>query len=126
DGHLFQLVREQALRGEGVVGFLRHLLRHLPGKLPVIWDGAPVHRSRVVKQFLREDAAGRRHLEHLPGYAPGLNADEGIGDDLKRVELRNGCCHDLAELRRERRRAMERLRHKRPIIQGCVRQAGYL
>jgi hypothetical protein len=28
------------------------LLRKIPGKLLVIWDGAPIHRSRVVKDFL--------------------------------------------------------------------------
>lgn len=29
-----------------VVEFLRHVLRHLRGKLLVIWDGLPTHRSR--------------------------------------------------------------------------------
>ena len=28
-----------------VVEFLRHLQRHIPGKMLVIWDGAPIHRS---------------------------------------------------------------------------------
>lgn len=126
DGRLFQLVQEQAVHGEEVGGFLRHLLRHIPGQLLVLWDGAPIHRSRVVKQFLREGAAARLHLEQLPGYAPDLNADEGIWQYLKRVELRNVCCHDLAELRRELGRAVKRLRHKRRIIQGCIRQVGGL
>lgn len=126
DGRLFQLVREQALHGDDVVGFLRHLLRHIPGKLVVIWDGSPIHRAQVVKQFLAAGAAQRLHLEQLPGYAPDLNADEGIWNYLKRVELRNVCCHDLAELRRELRRATTRLRHQRRVIQGCIRQVGCL
>ena len=126
DGRLFQHVREQALHGAEVVSFLRHLLHHIPGTLLVIWDGSPIHRSRVVKQFLREGAASRLHLEQLPGYAPDLNADEGIWNYLKRVELRNVCCHDLPQLNRELHLAIKRLRRKRTVIQGCIRQAGYL
>jgi transposase len=119
------MVREAAFHGEEVVDFLRHLLRHLAGKLLIIWDGSPIHRSQVVKQFLREGAAGRIHLEQLPGYAPDLNADEGIWNYLKQVELRNVCCRDLSHLKRELRLAVTRLRHKRHIIHGCIRQAGY-
>jgi hypothetical protein len=37
-----------------VVRFLRHLLRHIPGPLLVILDGAPIHRGRAVKDFLRQ------------------------------------------------------------------------
>jgi len=70
-------------------------------------------------------AARRLHLEQLPAYAPELNPDEGIWNYLKRVELGNQCCHDLAELTTVLRRAKERLRHKRAVIQGCITQAGY-
>jgi hypothetical protein len=64
-------------------------------------------------------------LEQLPAYAPELNPDEGIWNYLKCVELGNQCCHDLAELTTVLRRAKERLLHKRAVIQGCIRQAGY-
>jgi len=126
DGQLFHMVRESAFHGEEVVRFLRHLLRQLTGTLLIIWDGSPIHRSRVVKQFLREGGTQRIHLEQLPGYAPDLNADEGIWHYLKHVELRNVCCRDLAQLKQELRRAMARVRRKRRIIQGCIEQAGYL
>ena len=48
-----------------MVKFLQHLLRHLPGKLLVLWDGAPIHRSKVVKEFLVQGVAARIHLEQL-------------------------------------------------------------
>lgn len=125
-GKLLQMVQEEAFHGEDVVRFLRHLLRHLPGTLLVIWDGSPIHRNQAVKQFLAEDATGRVHLEQLPGYAPDLNADEGIWHYVKHVELRNVCCRDLTHLKRELHLAIARLRHKRTVIQGCIHQAGYL
>jgi hypothetical protein len=62
-----------------VVRFLRHLLRHLPGPLLVVWDGSPIHRARAVKAFLATGAAGRLHLEQLPADAPELNPDKGSG-----------------------------------------------
>src|SRR5581483_9188041 len=54
---------------------------------PVIWDGAPIHRAQVVKDFLAHGGAARIWLEQLPAYAPELNPDEGIWNCLKRVEL---------------------------------------
>jgi transposase len=125
-GRLFMQTQERAYHSEDVVRFLRLLLRKIRGQLLVIWDGAPIHRGQPIKDFLRAGAAQRLHLEQLPGYAPELNPDEGIWNYLKRVELGNRCCYDLAELARALRRAKERLRHKRTVIQACIRQAGYL
>jgi transposase len=124
-GDLLLMVQERAYCSPDVVRFLKHLLRHLPGKLLVIWDGAPIHRGQPVKDFLATGGAERIHLERLPGYAPDLNPDEGIWNYLKRVELRNRCCSTLGDLRRELRLATARLRHKRQVIQGCIRQVGY-
>ena len=58
-------------------------------------DGSPIHRSKVVKEFLKRRAAFRRKLEQLALlYAPQLNPDEGIRKHLKYVELKNVCCQN--------------------------------
>jgi DDE superfamily endonuclease len=67
EGKLYMMEQERAFKGEDVVRFLRHLLRQVPGKLLVIWDGSPIHRSRAVKDFLASGAASRVQLEQLPG-----------------------------------------------------------
>ncbi len=126
DGRLFLQVRERAFRAPAVVEFLRHLLRHLPGPLLVIWDGAPIHRAQPIKDFLVQGAAARLQLEQLPGYAPELNPDEGIWHYLKHGELRNVCCADLAELRLELGLAVKRLRHKRHVLRGCIAECRYI
>lgn len=122
---LYLRVQEQAVRGPDVVRFLRHLLRHLPGKLLVIWDGAPIHRSHEVTDFLATGAAERIEVEQLPGYAPELNPDEGVWNQLKRVELRNRVCPSVADLGTALRQAVARLRRKRSVLRGCLHQAGY-
>ena len=91
----------------------------------VIWDGAPIHRGQPVKDFLRRAAAKRLRLEQLPSYAPDLNPAEGIWTYLKRVELANTCCADLAKRGLALLHAKERLRHKRSVIQAWFAPAGY-
>lgn len=125
DGKLYMLEQDKAFKGADAVRFLKHLMRRIPGKLLVIWDGSPIHHARAVKDFLSSGAASRLQLEQLPGYAPDLNPDEGIWKHLKCVELKNLCCQSLAELRVELRKAKERLRHKKHVILGCIRQPGF-
>ena len=121
EGKLYMIEQDRAFKGEGVVRFLKHLMRQISGKLLVIWDGSPIHRGRAVKNFLASGAASRVQLEQLPGYAPDLNPDEGIWKHLKYVELKNLCCQSLAELRVELRKAKKRLRHNTDVILGCIR-----
>ena len=47
------------------------------------------------------------------------------GRRLRALELKNLCCQSLAELKVELRKAKERLRHKRDVILGCIRQLGF-
>ncbi len=124
DGRLFLHVQEDTIRSDAVVQFLRQLLRQVSGKLLVIWDGAPIHRSATVKTFLAADAARRLHLARLPAYAPELNPDEGIWRYLKNVELRNLCCPTLWDLDQEVRLAARRLRRKPQVICACFVHAG--
>lgn len=123
EGRLFQQALPHSVKGEDVVAFLRHLLRYLD-KVLVVWDGLPAHRSKRVKRFLAKEAAGRVHLEQLPAYAPDLNPKEGIWKHLKYGELRNLCCRNLQDLKRHYRRARERMRHNKELIQACFRMAG--
>jgi transposase len=116
-------MQEQAYRVVDVVAFLRLLLRKIPSKLLVIWDETPIHRAKVIKEFLAAGAAKRLHLERLPGYAPELNPQEGVWNLLKRRQLKNLCCQQLSQVREALVRAKERLRHRRTILQSCVLHA---
>jgi len=125
DGKLVLLTQDRAYTSADIVIFLRHLLAQLPGKLLVVWDGAPIHRAKPVQDFLAKEAGQRLQLERLPAYAPELNPDEGVWQYLKRVELKNVCCGSLPQLRRALRLAVMRLRRKPHVVRACVRQVGY-
>lgn len=122
-GRLFMQMQTDSYNSEHVISFLQMLLRKIPGKLLVIWDGSPIHCSKVIKAFLAEGAGKRLHLERLPGYAPDLNPQEGVWNLLKRRELKNLCCQTLSQLQNEIVLAKERLRHRLPVLQACFLHA---
>lgn len=78
-----------AYRSRAVVRFLMHLLQHIPDKIVVIWDGSPIHHSRIIKDFLTRGGAQRLQLEWWPAYVPDLNTVEYVWHYLKHVALHN-------------------------------------
>jgi transposase len=122
-GKLYFHCQEGALNSADVVAFLEHLRREVPGRLIVIWDGAPMHRRRVITEFLANGARQRLHGERLPAYAPDLNPGEGLWAQLKGVELRHVCGFRLTHLRQALRDAVKRVRGKPRLIKGCCEGA---
>jgi transposase len=126
DGELYLMVQERSYKGPDVLKFLKQLSEQIGGKLLVIWDGAPIHRSQAVKDYLASGAAARIQLEPLPPYAPELNPDEGVWRYLKRVELRNISCQSLSHLLDEFATAVERLLSKPDVLCACIQEVGYV
>ncbi len=124
-GRLLLRMQRSAYRSHAVVRFLRHLLQHIPGNILVMWDGSPIHRSGMIKDFLSSDAAKRLQVERLPGYAPELNPVEAVWHYLKHVALRNVCCDTLDEVQYELRLAVANLRHKLDILRNFPKHCGY-
>jgi transposase len=123
EGQRYFQRQDDAMDSSDVVAFLEHLRREVPGRLVVIWDGAPIHRSHVMRECLANGAAQRLHLERLPAYAPELNPGEGLWQQLTGVERRNLCCVNLPHLRGELRDAVKRVRRKPRLIQSFFRGA---
>ena len=122
-GQLYLQLKEGALDGWDVVRFLGHLLRHIPGKLLILWDGASIHRGEAVRKFLETDHNQDIWLERFPPYAPELNPDEGIWHYFKNVELKNVCVDTLAQLRAAIHQAATRIRQKTHVITACFHKA---
>jgi len=99
-----------------VVGFLQHLQQHIPGRMLVIWDGLPAHRSAVVADYLAS-TKGRIWVERLPGYAPELNPIEYLWGYAKGNDLANFAPKELWELSRAARKAFARVRK----VKRCLR-----
>jgi transposase len=111
-----------SVKAQQVVDFLGHLLRQLPGRLLIVWDGLPAHRSKLVKEFVAQQQ-GRIWLERLPAYAPELNPVEYIWGYWKKHELPNFCPKDYFELSTRARQALRRMRRRKTLISAFWKQA---
>src|SRR5690242_6169874 len=93
-GCLFTRMYQHSIKSQQVIGFLEHLLQQIAGKLLIIWDGAPIHKSKLLQAFLSEchqKEPGRVVVQRLPGYSPALNPEEGVWRYLKYEEMANLC-----------------------------------
>lgn len=81
---------------ENVVSYLRDLLKHLRGKVIVVWDRGGNHRGPIIRQFLKKNR--RLHLEMLPSWAPDHNPVEAVWSWLKYGELANFTPEGIPEL----------------------------
>lgn len=77
----FRVHRGKSVRGAQVVEFLDLLLRHIPGEVVVVWDGAAQHRAKVVKGFVA--AHPRLSAYRFPGYSPDFDPAEWVFGHLK-------------------------------------------
>jgi transposase len=111
----FQL-HEDSVKAPEVIAFLKHLQQHIAGKLLVIWDGLPAHRSKLVADYLAS-TKGRVWVERLPGYAPELNPIEYLWGYAKGNDLANFAPKELWELSRAARKAFSRVRR----VRHCLR-----
>ncbi len=97
NGRLYVSGQDQAFCSEDVLGFLAYLCRRYRKRnLLVVWDGAAIHRSQAVKDWLKQ-RPGRVHLERLPAYSPELNPVELLWSQLKR-SLANQVFTNLSQL----------------------------
>lgn len=114
---LYVQFHRRTLRGEEVVGFLKPLLRHLRGPVVLLWDRGPIHRRKLVQDFLQRRP--RVHLEYFPAYAPELNPAEYVwnrADDA----LANGTPRNEQELTRRLRSSMRKLKASQSLLWSCI------
>ena len=111
-----------AIRSPQIIEFLSHLLRHIPGKLLIVWDGLPGHRSRAVWDFVQPQR-GRLWLEFLPANAPELNPVEYLWSPWKQHELRNFCPTTFGQLSHHARQALRRMRRRPTLVIAFWQQA---
>ncbi len=105
------------IRSAELIGFLRHLLRWIPGPIFLFWDGLNTHRSKLTREALREHRHQLR-VYRLPAYAPELNPDEGLWAWMKQYALAGLCPPHLQVLEQNIRLALRRLRRRPQVIRS--------
>ncbi len=99
--------------GEHTVDVLRRLQAELPDRtLIVLWDGAPYHRAKAVRE-----AANALHIDlvRLPGYSPDLMPVEALWRWL-REDVTYHHCHASTEDLTRRVAAFEARLNRDPFV----------
>lgn len=96
------------------VDFMRRLLKQAKGKVYLIVDGHPVHKSRQAKDFVARHGK-RLRLILLPGYCPELNPDELLNQDVKTNALGKSRPRHKTEMMSTVRGHLHR-RQKQPVV----------
>lgn len=86
-GLYFQTFPYAYVTAPAAADFLEELVRHLRGKVMVVWDRGPIHKGPALRALLGRYP--RLSIEYLPPYAPDLNPVEQLWNYLKYVELAN-------------------------------------
>lgn len=81
-GKLRFMVFQRRFTTEVLLEFLHRLLRSVDRKVFLIVDRHPVHKAKKVERWLAE-RSDRIEVFFLPGYAPELNPDEQLNQDVK-------------------------------------------
>jgi transposase len=111
-----------AIKAPQLVEYLQALGRQIKGKLLIIWDGLPAHRSRLVREFV-ESLGDRIVLERLPAYAPELNPVEYLFGYAKQRELANLCLHTIDEVKAFATRWLKSMQRRPTLITAFWKQA---
>jgi transposase len=64
------------------VEFLKKFMRYRRRRVFLVVDGLPAHKARLVARYV-QSLQGRLELHFLPGYAPDLNPDEFVWNQLR-------------------------------------------
>ena len=95
------------------LGFCAHLLRTVTGPIFLIVDGSSIHTAAAVRDFVAR-TSGRLRLFFVPAYAPDLNPDEWVNQNLRARVAREAVANEH-ELAAAMHSGMHRLQ-KRPDI----------
>jgi transposase len=95
---MFFQIRENSFKGDGIIEYLKQLLKTTSRKILLIWDNASWHKSAEVKAFLNTEEGKRLWVANTPPYSPEFNPDELVWANLKRVQIPNRVAKNVKEL----------------------------
>ena len=118
-GHLVFKFAKGNFNSATLIDFMKSLRQHFRGrKLFFIIDGAPSHRSKVVKNFVQKNSSWLS-IFRLPAYSPELNPDEEVWNFTKTKQLDAKPMKDKKELRSKVLRALRSLQKNPEKIKSC-------
>ena len=108
------------VRSGEVIRYLKELRRHITGKIILVWDRLPAHRSKAVQSFL-ESQKKWLFIEWLPPYAPELNPVEYLWSAGKQKDLANLYTESIGDVDAALRRYRRRIGRQPTLLTGFLK-----
>lgn len=116
-GHLYFSVFEGSFTVPVFREFLGRLLKQTRRTVWLIVDRHPVHRAKHVQRWV-EQQAGRLRIVFMPPYAPELNPDEFLNQDVKTNAVGRRRAKDKGELMANARRHLRSTQRRRDRVRS--------
>lgn len=105
------------------ISMLKHLKRHIRGKIFLIWDGLPGHRSKAVREYAA-DSKKRLSVFRFPAYAPEYNPVEYSWSASKTKDFANHTPKNVMALEARIRTSVLRIRKNPDLLSGFLKKSG--
>lgn len=120
-GALAFMVFQGQFKAPVFVEFMKRLLKQLDGRIYLIVDGHPVHKSGEARRFVDQHKP-RLRLIRMPGYCPELNPDELLNQDVKTNGLGKSRPTNRTELMATGRSHLYRRQKQPQVIRNLFRE----
>ena len=114
---LYLKYHKKSVTGVEIRSFLANLLMHLQGNIMLLWDRAPIHRRKLVNDFIQKHS--RLIVEEFPSYAPELNPAEFIWNRADE-QLSNTSPEDLKQLKALLYKSAHKLSNSQKLLWSCI------
>lgn len=121
-GRMIFRIEKSRMTAETYVDFLsKIILQHPRRKIVLVSDNAPIHKAKLVKEFVLSNAK-RITLFNIPAYSPELNPDEHVWAYLKAYELVAHQAQNKEELKKLVNKKMHKIASKKNLINSFFMQ----
>lgn len=114
------MVHEGAVTSSTFKEFLTRLMIGATRPVFVVVDGHPIHKSRLVKDYVAS-LDGKLKLFYLPPYSPQLNPDEQVWAHVKRQVSRR-LVQNSDDMKKLARGALRRIQKLPELVKSFFRQ----
>lgn len=119
---LLQILRGSMKTPEAIAA-LKHLRRHVHGKVFLVWDGLGPHWSKAAKEWMRDNESWLTAFR-FPAYAPELNPVEYLWSSSKGKDFANHVPECVGALEERIRKSGARIRKRPNLLRGFLGGSG--
>lgn len=113
-----------SVKKEDTLATLKHLARHIKGRIALFWDGLAQHKAGIVRAYVEKNRHRFVMVERFPAYAPELNPQEYIWSSSKTRDFAGYVPEHANDLLWHAKKSMRRIQRSPDILRGALKKSG--